>query len=183
MLVSSKLSREEKRVCSELYKDYRRFLYSVAKSCASSEMPAEDIVQNATFAMAKHSETLRAMGERARLTYLRYIVQNEANDHYRRAKRTRRLQFQVETLGTCCSRSAEADYMEHANSELLEQVLNSMDERENILLRGKYYLRLKDEEIAEIVGCKPDSVRTLVMRAKRKAQNLLIKEGFNRDEI
>ena len=73
--------------------------------------------------------------------------------------------------------------MDYANHELLNKVLESLEERDRVLLTGKFYLRLSDEELAEMVGCKPDSVRMLVKRAKQKAQKKLIKEGFSHDEI
>lgn len=183
MLVCNKLTKEEKRYCSELYSKYRRFMYSVAMQYASYEMPAEDIVQNASYVMAKYSYRFRDMDEPACLTYLRLIVQSVANDHYRHVKRDERLLFQVEALSICSARSAEEDYMDFADSELIEEVLDSLDDRASTLLRGKYYLHLSDEEIADIVGCKPDSVRTLVRRAKQKAEKKLIKEGFKHDEI
>ncbi len=183
MLACSKLTREEKRSCGELYTKYRRFMYSVAIQYASHEMQADDIVQNASYTLAMYSNHIRKMDEPARLTYLRLMVQSAAANHYRRALRDERLQFQIETIGSCCTRSAEADYMDFADIELLGKVLDSLDERDSLLLTGKFYLRLSDAELAALVGCKPDSVRMLVKRAKQKAQKKLIKEGFSRDEI
>ena len=183
MLACKKLIREEKHSCGELYTKYRRFMYSVAVMHASREMSAEDIVQNASYTLATYSERIRNMDEPARLTYIKLMVQSAAANHYRQVDRDVKLQFQIETVGSCCARSAEADYMDFANYELLNKVLESLDERDRVLLTGKFYLRLSDEEVAEMVGCKPDSVRMLVKRAKQKAQKKLIEEGFSRDEI
>ena len=183
MLVCRKLTREEKRSCGELYMKYRRFMYSVAVEHASCGMLAEDIVQNASYTLAMYSERIRNLDEPARLTYIRLLVQSSAADHYRQVDRDEKLQFQMEAVGSCCARSAEADYMDYANHELLNKVLESLEERDRVLLTGKFYLRLSDEELAEMVGCKPDSVRMLVKRAKQKAQKKLIKEGFSHDEI
>ena len=183
MTVCNKLNKEEKRSCSELYYKYRRFMYSVAIKYASRDMPAEDIVQNASYTLAVYSVHLRAMDEPARLTYIRLMVQSAAAEHHRRVDREERLLLQVETIGKCCSRSAEADYMDFANVELLAKVMDSLDERDSLLLTGKFYLRLSDEELGALVGCKPDSVRMLVKRAKAKAQKKLIEEGFKHDEL
>lgn len=183
MLKYCKLSREEQQYCGELYLKYRRYMYSIARHYASEGMTAEDIVQNASLTMAKYSQRFRELDEPACFTYVRLIVKSAAADHYRHLQREERLSFQAETLYSCCSRSAEADYMDFANNELLEKALNSLDERDRILLTGKFYLRLSDEELAEMVGCKPGSVRMLVKRAKHKAQKKLVAEGFKYDEI
>jgi len=182
VLVCSKLTREEKRSCGELYTKYRRFMYSVAIQYASRDLSAEDIVQNASYTLAMYSNHIREMDEPARLTYIRLMVQSAAADHYRRASRDERLQSRMEIIGGC-AQSAEDDYMDFADIELLGKVLDSLDERDSLLLTGKFYLRLSDAELAALVGCKPDSVRMLVKRAKQKAQKKLIKEGFSRDEI
>ncbi len=183
MLISRKLSKEEKRYCGELYRKYRRFMYSVALQYASCEIPIEDIVQNASYSMAKYSKRFQDMDEPARFTYLRLIVRSAAVDHYRDLRRDEHLLFYDEPIDIWHARSAEADYMDFVDMELLEKVLNSLEERDHTLLTGKFYLRLSDEELADMVGCKPDSVRMLVRRAKLKAQKKLIEEGFNHDEI
>lgn len=183
MLMRKKLSTEERSYCGKLYSKYRRYMYSIAVQYASSEATADDIVQNASFAMAKYSHRFRELDEPARLTYVRLIVQSAASNHYRSIRHDERLLLRTEPNDICCAPSAEADYMDFANSELLEKALNSLDERDKLLLTGKFYLRLSDAELAEMVGCKPDSIRTLVMRAKKKAQKKLIEEGFKHDEI
>lgn len=183
MLVCSKLTKEEKRYCAELYAKYRRFMYSVAVQYASHENPVDDIVQNASVALVQHSSKLRGMDDPACFTYIRLIIQSVATDQYRRVKRDVRIKDQIESFDFGCARSAEEDYMDYADYELLDEVLDSLEERDSTLLRGKFCLRLSDKEVAEKVGCKPESVRTLVMRAKHRAQDKLIKEGFKHDEI
>lgn len=183
MLMCKKLSTEEQRYCDELYSKYKRFMYSTAKTYVCPGLTAEDIVQNASVKLANNSELFRTMDEPAAFTYVNSTVRSVAFDYYRQTHRDERLILQAETIYDGCSRSAEADYMDFANNELLEKVLDSLDDRDRLLLTGKFYLRLSDAALAEMVGCKPDSVRTLVMRAKKKAQKKLIKEGFKHDEI
>ena len=181
LAIKDKLTNEERRYCAELYEQYRGFMYSTAKKLASAEVSAEDIVQNAAYMMAKYCHRFRDLSERAGITYIKLIVDSASSDCYRRRGRDARILDRYEEEVELVCPSAESDYMKCADIELLEKAINSLDARDRTLLVGKFYLRLSDAELAEMVGCKPDSVRTLVKRAKERAKKILIKEGFGHD--
>ena len=60
----------------------------------------------------------------------------------------------------------------------LLKVIKRLPERDQILLQGKYYLGLSNQELQTIVGCKASSIRMLLTRAKRTLIAELEKEGI-----
>ena len=59
----------------------------------------------------------------------------------------------------------------------LERVWPKLTDLDQMLLSGKYLLGYSDQELAELAGCKKDSVRMLLTRARRRAAALLMEEG------
>ncbi len=60
-------------------------------------------------------------------------------------------------------------------AEMNEAILR-LSEKEKDLLYFKYILEMNNEELAEILGIKPGSVRQYLTRARRKVQKLFKKE-------
>ena len=60
----------------------------------------------------------------------------------------------------------------------LKEIWHELPEEDQLLLEGKYIWELSDKELAEDHGCKPDSIRMKLTRARRRAlQHLSEKEG------
>ena len=61
--------------------------------------------------------------------------------------------------------------------ELLVQIWGSLSEEDRLLLEGKYILGYHDDELATMLGCRKDSVRMKLTRARRRAFQRMLKEG------
>ena len=61
--------------------------------------------------------------------------------------------------------------------ERLARVWVRLTEEEQLLLEGKYILGYEDGELAGMLGCKKDSVRMKLTRARRRALRLMLEEG------
>ena len=62
--------------------------------------------------------------------------------------------------------------------------MKQLSEEERILLDGRYLLGLSDEEVAEMVRCKPSSVRMKLTRVRRKVFAMMKqREGEKNDEM
>ena len=51
-----------------------------------------------------------------------------------------------------------------------------LPQRDWLVLEGKYLLELSQEEISNLIGVAPDSVRMVLHRAKEKARSILKQE-------
>ena len=70
-------------------------------------------------------------------------------------------------------------YQKEEELYLIHKKLSELPERDNLLLEAKYILQLKDEEIAKQFNISQQSVRTYIMRARRKAYALFKEDMEN----
>ena len=72
--------------------------------------------------------------------------------------------------------SLEERILLEEQKEHLIQIWSSLHEEEQLLLEGKYILGYKDTELADMLGCKKDSIRMKLTRARRRAFQLMTEE-------
>ena len=76
---------------------------------------------------------------------------------------------------------AEVRYLEKERQEELLTAFQEMREEEKQLLYGKYLMDLSDAELAQMLGCKPSSVRMKLTRARRAFVEKLREGGKNHE--
>ena len=57
------------------------------------------------------------------------------------------------------------------------EAFNKLSSKDKDVLVGKYVLGLTDKELAEMNGCKPNSIRMVLTRARRRALEEIKKEA------
>ncbi|MBQ1711903.1 MAG: sigma-70 family RNA polymerase sigma factor, partial [Firmicutes bacterium] len=67
-------------------------------------------------------------------------------------------------------KSAEIELEKEATKQTVKALLDQLSSRDQLILQSKYILGLNEEEIAAAVGCKPNSVRMLLCRARDRAK-------------
>ena len=118
---------------------------------------AEDLVQDAFVKMAGRLVHLRDPG--AFDAYLRRTVVNLANSYYRR-KRLERAYLRREEW---TARSIEVTVDPAARDELWG-ALGRLTERQRAAIVLRYYEDLSEQQVAEILSCRPGTVKSLVSR-------------------
>ena len=164
-----------------LYKRYSRLMYATVQRSISNSQDCEDIVQDAVESLCKKVHTLMGLPAPALTVYIVYTVKN-------RARNFKRHQTVVEKhIVPMANASLELlespDPPPETKLELEERVnalykaWSQLPEQDRELLYRKYVLRQDNEELAEFLRCKPDSVRMRLTRAKRKAAALMKGDG------
>lgn len=167
----------------QLYLKYERLMFAAAKR-AAPELPSswEDIVQDSLEKLIRHEDTLRTLEERSLLAYISITVRNTAlNCRRRQALKDRFFTdfSEGDPEGTDPAAPSMEDLviLREERASLLE-VWRSLSETDRLLLRGRYILQSTDGELAELLGCKPASIRMKLTRARRRAlKSMLDKEG------
>ena len=118
---------------------------------------AEDLAQDAFVKLAGRLVHLRDPG--AFDAYLRRTVVNLANSHYRR-KRLERAYLKREE-GT--ARTADIPVDPGARDELWG-AMRRLSERQRAAIVLRYYEDLSEQQVAEILNCRPGTVKSLVSR-------------------
>jgi RNA polymerase sigma-70 factor (sigma-E family) len=118
---------------------------------------AEDLVQEAFVRMVARLQFLRE-GEGSRAYLRRTIVNLSKNQFRRRAVERSYVERQrAEPL-------MEARDTELATKELMRSALLALPERQRCAIVLRYYEDLPDGEIADLLRCRPGTVRSLISR-------------------
>ena len=58
----------------------------------------------------------------------------------------------------------------------LARAWRELSERDRFLLEGKYFLQLSDSELGDALGCKAESIRMKLTRARRNVVKILARK-------
>lgn len=172
-----------KAFMKDLYKNYSRLMYATVLRMIPDCQDCEDIVQDAVESLCKKVHTLMGLPTPALTVYIIYTVKNGAIN-YRRHQAV--IDKRIVVMENKSLEQIESpDPLPETQMELREQVnalyrvWPKLPEQDRDLLYRKYVLRQGNEELADFLHCKPDSVRMRLTRAKRKAAALMKGDGRN----
>ena len=130
-----------------------------------NQQDAEEVVQEAFLDVQQRWSSLLNPGG-----YLRMVVVNGAQRRLTRAANRRRI---VESrLGP----SAKESVFGSGEPDYLLDVLGSLPERSRTAIVLAYYLDLGPNEIADVLGCRPGTAKSLVHRGLRRLEKELADE-------
>lgn len=157
----------------DFYELHKTYLLYTARKFTQSQPDCEDIVQDVLLRLMKNISTLRRLNQNQTATYLFLTVRSVYADRMRSTQ---------ERTITLSNASLEALNHEQDNN-ITEEGYNAkwdaailkdaLSPRDWTLLEAKYILGYSDSDIAQNLGCAPDSVRTLLRRARNRAKSIL----------
>jgi DNA-directed RNA polymerase specialized sigma24 family protein len=135
-------------------------LVRLAYVLTSSREIAEDLVQDSFVRLHRHYENVESPDR-----YIRRTVVNASRSHFRRAGRERDkrpLLYVVPGGGDAPGASGE-----------LNDVLLTLPYRQRAAVVLRYYSDLSENEIAEILGCRPGTVGSLIHRGLERMRKAI----------
>ncbi len=151
----------------DLYQQYKNLMFWAVKQTVDDIDAQNDIVQDAIVKLIRKIETLRTLKPSSLKAYIVMTVRHEAINRQKKAMREQPVEN--EALAQMKAYSLDGLVRIMDQKALLAKLWQSLSENDRLLLEGKYILELSNEELAQTLGCKPDSVRMLLSRAKRNA--------------
>lgn len=161
----------------DLYKRYSRLMYATVLRSISNRQDCEDIVQDAVESLCKKVHTLMTLPSPALTVYIVYTVKNKVSNCKRHQGVVNK--HVIPAAGVNLEAIESPAPTPEALVELKEQVealyrvWPRLPDQDRELLYRKYVLKQDNEELAEFLRCKPDSVRMRLTRAKRKVAALM----------
>lgn len=149
-----------------VYEQYSREIYLYLLSLCGNKATAEDLMQE-TFVKALLSLPDSHSNARA---WLYTVARNLFLDMARRAR------FEspgLEADGPDSAAAPEELMIEKQENERLGAALSRLDVRKREVIALRYFSELSFEEIASVMGLKPENVRVLAHRAKKELKALL----------
>ena len=147
--------RLEGGVLEQLYVRHADRAIRVAYLLTGDRALAEDLVQEAFLKLA--GRFLHVRNQAAFESYLRRTVVNLANSHFRRRKVERRYQEREASMLRPVSHDPDVPGTEAARAALL-----SLPIRQRTAIALRFYLDLSEARTAELMGCRPGTVKALV---------------------
>lgn len=154
----------EVSLLSELFHRHQRPLFNYLYRLSGSSVQAEDLVQDVFFRILRYRETYRS--QTTFTAWMYQVARNAYIDGTRR--RSREAAWDEETLDPASEeQGADEKIAGEQQADLVRRALQELpaDKREVLILSR--YQNLKYEEIAEMLGCEPNTVKQRVFRAVR----------------
>jgi RNA polymerase sigma-70 factor (ECF subfamily) len=159
----------------ELYKKYFPLINRFVYHKVSEEEVRRDIVANVFFKALKNIYKFKYMYKGAFSGWLYRIAINEVTDYYRKNGRSKKLVQDVKL--NQISPLSEDIKIEYDNLRIAIKKLN--DKEQNVIIL-RYFEKMSNQEIAQILGKKEGAVKVQVHRAMQKLKAIMIElEGRN----
>lgn len=186
-MTAAECSPSDKEFIIQLYQNYNRLMFSVAKRYVSDYVVCEDVVQESLEKLIKKVEVLRPMECCVLAGYIVSTVRNTAINYLKLEGNIQKHQSSLEDWQE--NERISGKYSLDDLLVLIEQksklqmIWLLLSQEDRLLLEGKYILGYSDSELALQIGCKPDSIRMKMTRARRRAFDLMSdKKGEYDDE-
>lgn len=186
-ILSATSDLDEQQFMISLYEEYNRLMFSIAKKYVSDYYAAEDIVQESLINLLKNIHKIMSL-ERCNLAAYVVCTVRNTSINYLKKERTKKKHIVFNPVEGSDAEISPAPSVEELlllkeELHILSSIMEQLSEEERILLDGRYLLGLSDEEVAEMIRCKPSSVRMKLTRVRRKVFAMMKQtEGEKNDE-
>ena len=171
---------DDREFMTQFYLEYERLMYATVRKRITDPEAAKDIVQECVVRLIPKIAVLRRQTRCINASYVVSTVRNTTINYMRKQGRTD---------GRCCSLkeqdeqdmvmpgpSLDERIILEEQKDRLMQIWSNLPDEDQLLLEGKYILGYKDAELADMLGCKKDSIRMKLTRARRRAFQLMTEE-------
>ncbi len=175
----------DKEFMDSLFKQFERLMFDTALRYVTAS-DAEELIQDIIIKFIPKVSTLRKLTRGALSSYIVISVRNTSLNHLRQKgvhNQHVSLESLEETKMDLQDAALSLDDMLIQKERKVEflRVWDMLQDKDRDLLVGKYILGLNDKELSEMCGCKADSVRMLLTRARRRALDKMKEESFSYD--
>ena len=168
--------REEREFIEHIFHEYKRLMYAVAVQYNDNPADCQDIIQDSILRLMDKIYLLRGFSDPVVAAYVVATTRNVAINYGRRRSSFAEQESGLDELGSVTPAIAPSIDEQVISREEYLRMWSALSEEDRVLLEGTYILGLKDGEIAQILHCKPDSVRMKRTRARRRALEWMKKE-------
>ena len=168
----------QREFISDVYIKYYNSARAKAFTFVHDEFEAEEIIQEVFVKLIEHIDVLMELNESSLSFYVMVTTKNTAIKHWKKSKEKAvnySFDSEEDLSKWADDRFAlpEDLYEKQEELEALAHVISKLPERDKALLESKYILQLSDKEIAKELDLAPQSVRSFLTRARRKAYAIL----------
>lgn len=177
-LLTTDLSPETQEFIAWLYRTHAKLMYATALKYVPDKMAAEDVVHDSLIKLIRYATLLQTLEDAPLAGYIITAVRNTAIN-WMKAQKVREKHTGASLEETEFRKKEELSVTLEDLAILSEQknelkhALDKLSETDRLLLEGKYIWLYSDAELAHLIGCKPNSIRMKLTRARRRAFQIM----------
>ena len=172
LVLLSVKNEEDRAYLDALYRQHCRLMFAAAWKYTSDRPTAEDIVSESIVALLGKVDVLRTMNPAALRVYLVTTVRNTAFSHFRRTKRIDAYHLRVSDETIACLPEQLPPAQQNELADVI-RAMHSMNERDQAVLKMKYFYGLDNDEIARAMHLSPESIRQILSRARKRLKAII----------
>ena len=154
---------------------YGSYVYRVIANVllnAGSASDAEELTSDTFYAVWTHAGSIDARNLKS---YLAVTARNKAKSFLRKH---RELPMDLDTIPLSNGISLEDHAVEKELKQLLKQAIDKMRPQDHDIFLRYYYYMQTTSQISQLLNIPHSTVRSRLMRGRKKLQKILTKEGF-----
>lgn len=171
----SPISANDKEFFERFYNEYKNFMFYAARKYVNTQSECEDIVQDTVERLLHNVKTIKEIDSYRIRKYIALTVRAAYLDAEKKKHGSRPFSLDDTVLEAMIK--ADLIYTDNYSdlySRLdVEKIRRELPPRDWIVLEGKYIMGYSQEELGQMLGVAPDSIRMIICRAKQKARSIL----------
>ena len=169
---------EEKEFVCALWKNNYQFMRNRICFFGICGEDTDDVLMDCFVSLIHVRATLFRLSPKELRAYIAITVRNHCHHWHLKNRKVAVVPFEDDSLlALDRAQLPEEDLIARIDSEYQAALLlDGLNERDKLLLFGRYIEERTDEELAKTLRCKKSSVRTLLSRARKNARDIL-KQG------
>ncbi len=167
----------DREFLDELFQKYKRLLFYRAKRIVRDDGAAEDTVQNTFEGVIPHVAELRKMNEARRLAYIGAALYNKALKRKEKDEKVKTVSLEDwDTDSGPQAPNVEEIVFRKERTAALHRAMQGLRERDQQILRYRYYQDLSMAEIAEELSITPENAAVRLSRARERLKKAMHEE-------
>lgn len=159
-----------------LCQEYQRLMYHTARKYQADASQCEDIVQDCLEKLTGKVSLLKRLSGPSLVSYIAATAKNTAISHLKREQREKECVISWDEIGentTSADQAMDEGLILAEALSKMRSIWPRLPQEAQRILEAKYILGYTDKEIADVLGCRPASIRMKLTRARRQALKLL----------
>ena len=169
----------------ELYAKYNRLMFAIAWRYTKDPHEVADIVSNSCLKLMKNLATLKTLGAQQQKTYIVQTVKHTAFNEQKKNTfwRAHSISMNAEAVHQVPGvENVEKTIELKEKLAFVLRVIDSLPQKERLMLTLRFQAGKDCKEIASIVGLSEESIHKYISRARKKIKAALSKEEENHEQ-
>ncbi len=171
-----KVAGGDREAFKKLYSIYHRRIFAYLLKMLSEKATAEEVLNDVMFEVWRSAASFKGQSKLA--TWIFGIAHNKALNALRKTKGKEVLDFEEADEPIATQDNPQKNIEKSNLNEKIKKALTHLSEEHCAVIELTFYQGFSYTEIAEIVGCPVNTVKTRMFHAKRQLQGILNKMGL-----